>query len=50
LKQHKPRFANQAIHLARSVNQLKQAADKVTSICEWIVYAIRGEDHGTSNV
>ena len=50
LMQHRPRFANQAIHLARSVNQLKQAADKVTSICEWILYAIRGEDHATSNV
>jgi len=50
LMQHRPRFANQAIHLARSVNQLKQAADRVTSICEWTLYAIRGEDHATSNV
>jgi phosphate transport system protein len=48
--QHRPRFANQAIHLARAVNQLKQAVEKVTSICEWIVFAIRGEEHVTSNV
>ncbi len=34
----------------RDGDLLKQAADKVTSICEWIIYAIRGEDHGTSNV
>jgi phosphate transport system protein len=50
LMQHRPRFANQVIHLARSVNQLRQAAEKVTSICEWIIYAIRGEDHVTSSV
>ena len=50
LMKHRPRFANQAIHLARSVNQLKQAADRVASICEWTLYAIRGEDHATSNV
>jgi phosphate uptake regulator len=50
LMQNKARFANQAIHLARSSDQLRQAADKVVSICEWIVYAIRGEIHVTSNV
>jgi phosphate transport system protein len=50
LMRNRPRFANQAIHLARSVNHLKQAADRVTSICEWIIYSIRGEDHVTSNV
>jgi phosphate transport system protein len=50
LMQRRPRFANQAIHLARSVNQLKQAAGKIASICEWIVFAIRGDIHATSNV
>lgn len=50
LMQVRPRFANQAVHLARSANQLKQAADKVTSICEWTIFAIRGEDHGTQDI
>jgi phosphate transport system protein len=50
LIQHRPHHGSQAIHLARSVSQLKQAVDKVTSICEWTLYAIRGEDHATSSV
>lgn len=48
--QSKPRFATQAIHLARSVDQLREAADQVTRICEWIVYAIRGEDVAASSI
>jgi len=34
----------------RVEGMLIQAADKITSIREWIIYAIRGEDYVTTNV
>jgi hypothetical protein len=46
----RPRFACQAIHLAHSVNQLGLATEKVISICDWVLYEIRGGIDGASNV
>ena len=50
LMRHRPRFANQAIHLAHSVNQLGLATEKIISICEWVMFEIRGGTYGTANV
>lgn len=36
------RIANQAILLLRSAYNLRRAADRVTGICEWVVFAVEG--------
>jgi phosphate transport system protein len=38
----RPRIANQAIFLSRSAYSLRRAADRVASICEWVVFAVEG--------
>jgi phosphate transport system protein len=38
----KPRIANQAIFLSRSAHNLRRAAERVTGICEWVVFAVEG--------
>jgi phosphate transport system protein len=50
LMHHQPRFTDQAVHLAHSVNQLGLATEKVLSICEWAVYEVQGGTHSASNV
>jgi len=50
LIQHRPRHRGQAIHLARSANQLRLAARRVASICKWTMFAIRGEADGTYRI
>ncbi len=50
LMRRRHRFVSQAIHLAHSVNQLGLATEKVVSICEWVLFEIRGGTHGTSDV
>jgi len=50
LMQRQPRSVSQAVHLAHSVNQLGLAAEKVVSICEWVLFEIRGGTDATPNV
>lgn len=38
----KPRIASQAIFLSRSAYHLRRAAERVASICEWVVFAVEG--------
>lgn len=38
----KPRIANQAIYLSRAAYNLKRVAERVTGVCEWVVFAITG--------
>jgi phosphate transport system protein len=38
----KPRIANQAIFLSRSAYNLRRAAERVASICEWVVFTVEG--------
>ena len=38
----KPRIANQAIFLSRSAYNLRRAAERVASICEWVVFIVEG--------
>lgn len=35
-----PRIANQAIFLSRSAYHLRRAADRVTGICDWVVFIV----------
>ena len=38
----KPRIANQAIFLSRSAYNLRRAAERVSGICEWVVFTVEG--------
>jgi phosphate uptake regulator len=38
----KPRVANQAIYLSRAAYNLKRVAERVTGVCEWVVFSITG--------
>ena len=38
----RPRTANQAIYLSRAAYHLKRAADRVTGICEWVMFIVTG--------
>jgi phosphate transport system protein len=38
----KPRIANQAIFLSRSAYNLRRAAERVASICEWVIFIAEG--------
>jgi phosphate transport system protein len=38
----KPRIANQAIFLSRSAYNLRRAAERVSGICDWVVFTIEG--------
>lgn len=38
----RPRFAGQAIFLSRSAYNLRRAGGRVTGICEWVVFAVKG--------
>ncbi|MGD2039233.1 MAG: PhoU domain-containing protein [Anaerolineae bacterium] len=38
----RPRAANQAIYLSRAAYHLKRASDRVTGICEWVVFIVLG--------
>jgi len=50
LMRRRHRIVSQAIHLAHSVNQLGLATEKVVSICEWVLFEVRGGTDATSNV
>lgn len=39
---NKPRIASEAIFLSRSAYNLRRAAQRVTGICEWVVFAVEG--------
>ena len=39
---NRPRTANQAIYLSRAAYHLKRAADRVTGICEWVMFIVTG--------
>ena len=43
----KPRIANQAIFLSRSAYNLRRAAERVSGICEWVVFIVEGSLHAT---
>lgn len=38
----RPRLANQAIYVARAAHNLKQAAERIAAINEWVVFTILG--------
>ena len=38
----KPRIANQAVYLSRAAYNLKRVAERVTGVCEWVVFSITG--------
>ena len=38
----KPHLASQAIFVARSASSLRRAAQRVASVCEWVVFAVEG--------
>ncbi len=37
-----PRIANQAIYLSRAAYNLRRAAERAASICDWVVFAAEG--------
>jgi phosphate transport system protein len=37
-----PRIANQAIYLSRAAYNLRRAAERADSICDWVVFAVEG--------
>jgi phosphate transport system protein len=38
----RPRVVSQAIYLSRAAYNMKRAADKITGICEWVVFTVVG--------
>jgi phosphate uptake regulator len=40
--QSKPRIANQALYLSRAAYNLKRAAERVTGVCEWVIFSLTG--------
>jgi phosphate transport system protein len=38
----RPRAANQAIYLSRAAYNLKRAAERITGICEWVMFTLVG--------
>jgi phosphate transport system protein len=42
----RPRVANQAVYLSRAAYNLKRAAERVTGICEWILFSLVGSMEG----
>ena len=42
IMKERPRVVSQAIYLSRAAYNLKRAAERVTGICEWVVFTIVG--------
>jgi phosphate transport system protein len=40
--QSKPRIANQALYLSRAAYNLKRTVERVTGVCEWVIFSLTG--------
>jgi phosphate transport system protein len=44
---NRPRVVSQAIYLSRAAYNLKRAAERVSAICEWVIFVVEGTMEGT---